>query len=309
MSTGNVKKKCRECGNPCKSNQKALQCDACEEWLHASCSNVSAERYNLIIQLNELVAEDEDDDSPWYCKFCNKKVSEMSKVVGIMDKKIEKMTEDILEIKSDVVDIKAELNNKCDTDTVKQLVSSEIKTLTNDIDEKKVMEIVKSEAHKLKEPNNADIGSNIREMEDRNARKGNFMIFNAPEIESNLKNDVEKSNSQIANKILKLCGASEEVTVDQTIRLGAKGGNTRPILVKLKNLDEKRVLFKNFEAKMKTCIDKSIKGSKINHDLTKLQKTEETKLYNEAKEREKEDGKKYKVRGPSWDRKVVEVTH
>ena len=60
---------------------------------------------------------------------------------------------------------------------------------------------------------------------------------------------------------------------------------------------------------MKTCTDKSIKGSKINHDLTKLQKTEETKLYNEAKEREKEDRKKYKVRGPSWDRKVVEVTH
>ena len=82
----------------------------------------------------------------------------MSKVVGIMDKKIEKMTEDILEIRSDVVDIKTELNNKCDTDTVKQLVSSEIKTLTNDIDEKKVMEIVKSEAHKLKEPNNTDIG-------------------------------------------------------------------------------------------------------------------------------------------------------
>ena len=99
MSTGNVKKKCRECGNPCKSNQKAPQCDACEEWLHASCSNVSAERYNLIIQLNELVAENEDDDSPWYCKFCNKKVSEMSKVVGIMDKKIEKMTEDKWKLK------------------------------------------------------------------------------------------------------------------------------------------------------------------------------------------------------------------
>ena len=94
---------------------------------------------------------DEDDDSPWYCKFCNKKVSEMSKVVGIMDKKIEKMTEGILEIKSDVVDMKTELNNKCDTDTVKQLVSSEIETPTNDIDEKKVMEIVKTEAHKLKE--------------------------------------------------------------------------------------------------------------------------------------------------------------
>ena len=106
------------------------------------------------------------------------------------------------------------------------MVSSEIRTLTNDIDEKKVMEIVKSEAHQLKEPNNADIGSNMRETEDKKSRKGNFMIFNAPEIESNLKNDVEKSNCQIANKILKLCGASEEVTVEQTIRLGAKGGNT-----------------------------------------------------------------------------------
>ena len=52
------------------------------------------------------------------------------------------------------------------------------------------MEIVKSEAHKLKEPSIAAIGSNMREMEDRNAGKSNFMIFNAPEIESNLKNDV-----------------------------------------------------------------------------------------------------------------------
>ena len=41
------------------------------------------------------------------------------------------------------------------------------------------------------------------------------LAINAPEIESNLKNDVEKSNCQIANKILKLCGASEEVTVEQ----------------------------------------------------------------------------------------------
>ena len=182
------------------------------------------------------------------------------------------------------------------------MVSSEIKTLTNDIDEKKVMKIVKSEAPK---PNNADIGSNMREIEDRNARKDNFMIFNAPEIESNLKNNVEKSNCQIANKILKLCGAGEQVTVEQTIRLGAKGGNSRPILVKLKNIDEKRVLFKNFDAKMKTCTDKSIKGIKINHDFTKLQKTEKTKLdlYNEAKESEKEDGKKYKVRDPSGTEK------
>ena len=42
------------------------------------------------------------------------------------------------------------------------------------------MEIVKSEAHKLKEPNNADIGSNMREMEDRNARKGDFYDFQCP---------------------------------------------------------------------------------------------------------------------------------
>ena len=49
---------------------------------------------------------------------------------------------------------------------------------------------------------------------------------------------------------------------------------------------------------------KSIKGSKINHHLTKLQKTEETKLYNEAKEREKEDGKKFKVRESTVNKKT-----
>ena len=65
------------------------------------------------------------------------------------------------------------------------------------------------------------------------------MIFNEPEIESKLNNDDQKSNCQVANKILKLYEASEQVTVEQTIRLKAKGRNTRPILVKINNLDKR----------------------------------------------------------------------
>ena len=82
------KVKCRDCNGLCKSNQKALQCNACEEWLHITCSNVSEPRYTLMMQLKAMIGENEEDDNPWFCKFCNKKVTEMSKVIGIIDKKL-----------------------------------------------------------------------------------------------------------------------------------------------------------------------------------------------------------------------------
>ena len=45
---------------PCKSNQRALQCDGCDLRYHAKCAYVSSDDYNRLSSSN----------NSWYCKGC-----------------------------------------------------------------------------------------------------------------------------------------------------------------------------------------------------------------------------------------------
>ena len=55
--------------NPCSvgfksvnNNQKAVQCDQCDLWSHASCNGISKTEYEFLMQ--------GDDSIPWYCLLC-----------------------------------------------------------------------------------------------------------------------------------------------------------------------------------------------------------------------------------------------
>ena len=249
------------------------------------------------MQLKALIGENEEDDNPWFCKFCNKKVTEMSKVIGIIDKKMEIIIEDISDIKTDITDIKSELINKCDEVHVKQLIKEEISSSIN------IHQGLAINTH------DNDLGTVVKEMEDRNSRKNNFLIFHAQEINSDLKNEVDKNNCNIANTILVNCNVGEKLDSHHVTRIGLKGQNPRPILVTLGSTENKRLLFKGFNGKIKNCNNDLINKVQINHDLTKLQKTEEKNLQTEAKELEMKEGKRYKVRGPPWARKIIEIMY
>ena len=82
--------KCRDCDKICKVNDKALKCSACSEWLHITCTNVSEGKYKLVSDIMNLSKEEgnEEDDYHWYCKFCNKKVTDMTKLLGSIDKRL-----------------------------------------------------------------------------------------------------------------------------------------------------------------------------------------------------------------------------
>ena len=43
-------------------NQKAIQCDQCKLWSHASCNGITKSEYELLVH--------EDDDVPWFCLPC-----------------------------------------------------------------------------------------------------------------------------------------------------------------------------------------------------------------------------------------------
>ena len=98
-------------------------------------------------------------------------------------------------------------------------------------------------------------------MENRNSRKSNFIILNAPESESNLKENVKK--------IIQL---DAQITAHQVLRLGNKGGKNGPIFVIINDLDAKRKLFKEFYSNITNGNDDEIKKIKLAHDLAQLQR-------------------------------------
>ena len=58
---GPVKYPCVVCQKPCKSNQRAIACDDCDQWFHAKCMGISDKSYQ---QLG-------NKSSSWYCTNCN----------------------------------------------------------------------------------------------------------------------------------------------------------------------------------------------------------------------------------------------
>ena len=55
-----MKYRCGDCGKQVRWNQQAVQCDACQEWLHTKCLNILPSEYSLLQQ----------SDDPWICPTC-----------------------------------------------------------------------------------------------------------------------------------------------------------------------------------------------------------------------------------------------
>ena len=96
--------------------------------------------------------------------------------------------------------------------------------------------------------------------------------------------------------------------VQKAIRLGKKrdDGSQRPLLIALEKPEKKSLIFKN-TAKLKNTVYKDIS---LANDLTKLQREQNKKLREEAKEKNASEstGKYlYKVVGPPWARKVAKM--
>ena len=53
---------CSVCFKSVNKNQKAIQCDQCNNWSHASCNGISRSEYESLVQ--------EDESIPWYCLPC-----------------------------------------------------------------------------------------------------------------------------------------------------------------------------------------------------------------------------------------------
>ena len=267
-------------------HDKLVECDRCEKWVCLACSNLNPSQYDAI-----------DDQLIWYCLSCRKPaIQAVRKDQSIEDRCnifFEKIRDEFMSKLDKIETQVASLTSSQETLSSK-LAACETKanpenhTGTNFIP-------------KNAPPLNDD--SIIKELQIREERKRNVIIYNLEEPATNLKEERKQ-----VEEITTLCDDSLlKHTFKDVVRLGKKKEDKpRPLKFTLVSSDDKRIFFRN----LKNLKDNVKFGSiSVNHDLTNLEREQEKKLYEEAKKLtvDSQGEAKYKVRGPPWDRTIVKM--
>jgi len=191
-------------------------------------------------------------------------------------------------------------------DYVKQIISTE--TLAKQQEQKSVQSV-----------NDTQVGDVVKEMNEREKRRNNAIMFHVPEPKTNIK--AERISEDI--KIVQALGKAIDIEIDnehitKVTRIGKKtqtnneneslesndNTNCRPLLVTFSNEDAKKNLLQNI-SKLKE-ITVYLSEISVDHDMMPKEREETKTLLAEAKEKEdKSSGKyKYRVRGPPWNRYI-----
>ncbi len=192
--------------------------------------------------------------------------------------------------------LKEEIKKKADKDEVKKL-------------EERIEKVEEKQKNTEEKPTTsfATPDEVMKEVQERKDRLNNAVFFRVPESKAARIEDKIKEDRQLLKEIGKICQESlEDNDVANVRRLGKKGEAPRPMLVTFTDDEKKRRLFRNLQ-RLRDGPDnlKEISGQ---HDLTVQQREEEKKLREEAKKKEEESGEhSYRVRGPTWARRVVQI--
>ena len=323
---------CAKCKNQFTSDEdKLLECERCDKHFCINCLGKSEEEYNILQQ----------SDSMWFCRGCKPKVAK----TVTADIEIERRCNEIME-KYDkrVKDLEKKMKEKLDEKQVKEVVTNEMSKI--DIGEDKVRQIVRDEMKasqtQMNEMNvrdmdrdgsstqstqviNAPLASGqirmtngaegdsvfssvVAEMNERKNRENNLVLFGAPECLTGEPAEKIENDKKIFQELSSHCDVPVGVgEITKVVRIGKPKppGEHRPMIVGLANSETKVELLRNLK-KLKNSPFEMIS---ISHDMTKAQRIEEQKLYEESKRLEQQSGGKiiYRVRGPPWDRRVRKV--
>lgn len=123
----------------------------------------------------------------------------------------------------------------------------------------------------------------IAEIQEREKRKQNLVLFNIPESNKSESEDILKDAHEEVDKIMVKIGTPSEII--SLTRLGKKGSTPRPVKIKLKLESDKTRILKSA---------KKLKGTNtfINRDVTPSERPEFRKLVMERKRRQEESASK-----------------
>lgn len=330
---------CGACRRKVKGNDRALQCNLCDLWHHIACERVNEDIYKILMKNDETTLH-------WYCGKCNvvavKLLTSITSLTRRQDdleaqvsalgldtkEKLKEVNDELLEVKRDlksrpdIGDMDHVLNNMAGVNKKVQ----EIQTETNKMKllDAKVVHLEQlvqntsaggppqaeqNAAESLSSNNRvqATVSEAVREMEERKMRENNIVIFGVQEKDSSVSQERIQHDLEYVKQILVTCGVETEVRNIRGVRRLGKydvNGRKRPLHVGFNERRVKIELFKNIRALQSNSVYTNVS---ITNDLTKTQREQENKLFLEAKNLTDSGRGIFKLRGPPWARKVIQV--
>ncbi len=262
-----------------KKGDKVMECDYCSEHFCIACISMAPALYNHLAGR---------PDVKWFCSTCNEKVHRTIMV----EKEIDQRCKEYFQILDDRV-------KALETKTKSMVTKEEVKEL---------IQVNRVNDHERGPPQiKVDTKILVKEINERERRKNNALLFKVPEVNSNLKAEVEKKDLETLCKISQITETPiKSEDIKKIARIGKKQeGYTRPVLIEFKLAEHKKALFRNI-GKLRSVEDETLKQVVLEHDMTKEERDELKKLRDEAKQREEQSSGNFKlrVRWPPWARYI-----
>ena len=189
--TSPLQSKCPECTKTVNDDEESVECEICQNWFHKNCAGVSD-------QLFAVMSTEETEHISWFCSGCKRGAKT---IMMALTKITEKQEE--LEHRLDDVD------NRQQRDV--QGITKSISDINNRLDN---LEGEKgSEATASTNPSET-----INELQDRERRTNNIVLFKAPESEAE---DTTSRKADDITLVKKVCAEElqvEDIEVEFAIR-------------------------------------------------------------------------------------------
>ena len=265
----------------CRSlrNSNLTECEVCAFWFCGKCTHLKQDALKALHACKGI---------HWYCDGCE--ASAVGAVTNMKYKLGKRSPEEFLNQKIiDQIDMaftafESKIRNSATVveETMKKSYADVVKKL----DEKVEAQVVIARPTALDAQPNSD--AHLRELQDRQERRENLIIFGIPESESENR-DSRKTHDEVHFQTICQDGMDIEVEILHSTRLGAKkgGGQARPLRVKLRDERMKMNILRNAK-NLARSDDQLLTQVYIKKDMTFTERQEDRKLRDELRARREE---------------------
>ena len=256
---------CPDCKLVVDDQSKAVECEVCDRWYHTSCQNISNALYEVLIC-------EETTNISWYCKGCNQGAKRIMTKICKLNERQERVENGLVmltELHQNLNDRITSLGSSLDERLNIQEKVNEERFTTMESSFALRMQILKTQSV----DGAADMA---REMEDRQERANNIIMFNVPESSAGSRIEQQGDDMTIVKKMCVILGADNAQVI--TRRLGKKiETETRPIRVEVMDINNKKTILKNARH-LREEEDLALRNVFISQDLTPSQREEQKEL-------------------------------
>lgn len=323
---GEENEDCQRCNCRVGTGQLGLMCDLCCRWYHIKCEKVSKEEYDAIGKAGEKVkwfcacCEDGIKNLHFENSELRKEVRKLEDRVSDVEEKHRKMMVELMKKMSDEVAgrVKKEMESmvKAQLEEMMDLQQQEFSKLRAEVDvainrrtpegeadannnsivrlelegvKREMVDAGRAEMRrerKKEEKKMEELEAKVEEIE-KERRKKNLMIFNLKESESEvtqqrLQHDLEKGKTIFEQEL-----GMANVMMENLIRIGRRGEQPRPLLVKLASEEDRREALKR-SGRLRD--SEEFSRVFLGRDLTQEERRKDKELREELRRRQGEDG-------------------